>query len=98
MISSTPNSLVFKLTYTPHIKTKQLKTVLIKHWDKIATHPQLSLLHPEQPIISYKRASNLKDLLVKSRFIPNKNDKPAESNESDDDMYLNALITALYYN
>ena len=95
--SKTP-PLVFKLTYTPHIKTKQLKTALIKHWDKIATHPQLSLLFPEQPIISYKRASNLKDLLVKSRFIPNKNDKPAESDESDDDMYLNALITALDYN
>ena len=60
--------LVFKLLYTPHIKTKDLKTCLIKHWQFIEQHPTLSKIFPKPPLIAYKRASNLSDSLIRASF------------------------------
>ena len=60
--------LVFKTIHTPHIQTRHLKKALIKHWNIIAGDPQLFRLFPDRPIIAYKRAPDLKDLLVKSRL------------------------------
>ena len=86
--------LVFKLTYTPHIKTMHLKQALTQHWHLIAQHQHLSQLFPNKPLIAYKRAKNLKDLLVRSRF---ENDQ--YSNETDsDDSFLDALIVAITMN
>ena len=84
--------LVFKLTYTPHIHTRQIKEALLKNWHLITEHPELSKVFPEKPIIAYKRAKNLKDHLVRSKFT-----SYTESDESDnlDDTLLDALIKVL---
>ncbi|KAJ8024865.1 hypothetical protein HOLleu_34899 [Holothuria leucospilota] len=78
--------LVFKTTYTPHIKTCHLKQALTKHWNLIASDKQLSRLFPDYPTIAYKGVSNLKDLLVKSRFPPNQ-----ESDETEEGLILKNL-------
>ncbi|PIK37099.1 hypothetical protein BSL78_26069 [Apostichopus japonicus] len=84
--------LVFKLTYTPHIKTTHLKKALLKHWHLISQHAELSKLFPKEPILAYKRAQNLKDLLVNSRF--RSNEESADSQGSHEAL-LDALIDAL---
>lgn len=83
--------LVFKVTYTPHVRTTHIKNALTKHWYLISEHEQLKKLFPNNPIIAYKRAKNLKDLLVRSRF---ENDSNPEETASDD-TFLDALLEAL---
>ena len=84
--------LVFKLIYTPHIKTQHLKKALLKHWHLISEHPKLSELFPNEPILAYKRAQNLKDLLVKSRF---KSNQESFDTQGSHEALLDALIAAL---
>ena len=60
-----PPPLVFKMTYMPHIKTKDIKSAMTRHWHFSNGHPELSKLFPQAPILAYERALNLKDLLVK---------------------------------
>ena len=61
--------LVFKFMYSPHIKTKDLKRCLLKHWHYITEHPTLKNLFPKPPLIAYKRATNLSDSLIRANFI-----------------------------
>ena len=85
--------LVFKTTFTPHIKTKELKETLLRHWHLISDDPNLCQIFPKPPVLAYKRARNLKDYLVKSRF---KSDGDLETiHEVYDDDFLDALIEAL---
>ena len=58
--------LIFKFTYTPYIKTKDLKQCLLKHWHFIMEHPVLPKIFPNPPLIAYKRANNLSDSLVRA--------------------------------
>ena len=83
--------LVYKLVYTPHIKTMHLKRALIKNWHLITQNPQLHKLFPEQPIIAYKRSKNLKDFLVKSRFTSSRENEVQIS----DDTFFDALLEAI---
>lgn len=80
---------------TLHIKTShlRLREALLKHWNIIAADQQLSRLFPHRPIIAYKRAPNLKDSLVKSRFSPDQESN--ETEESYDGVLLDGLIAAL---
>ena len=84
---------MFKTTYTPYIKTKQLKEILLRHWHLISEDPNLCQIFPIPPVLAYKRAHNLKDYLVKSRF---KTDGDLETtHEVYNDDYLDALLEAL---
>lgn len=84
--------LVIKITYTPHIRTCHLKEALLKHWHLIEDHPELSKVFLDKPIIAYKRARNIKDYLVKSKF-PSIRER--DEDENLDDELLDALISAL---
>ena len=52
---------------------------------------QLRKLFLNNPIIAYKRAKNLKDLLVRSRFEKDSNTEEKAS----DDTFLDALLEAI---
>ena len=60
--------LVLVTTYTPYIKTQDLKKVLLNHWHKIEQNPTLNALFPKPPLLAFKRAKNLADTLVKSKL------------------------------
>ena len=60
--------LVFVTTYTPHIRTHDLKNILLNNWDKINSNPDLKKLFPNAPILAYKRAKNISDILVRSKL------------------------------
>ena len=75
------------------MRTVHIKHALTKHWHLIADHVQLSKLFPNKPMIAYKRAKNIKDLIVRSRFF--ENDEISNQKDSDDDTELDALIAAL---
>jgi hypothetical protein len=62
------NPLVMVTTYTPHLITYDLKSILIKHWDKIKQNPNLNTLFPNAPILAYKRAKNIGDMVVNSKL------------------------------
>ena len=49
--------LVMVTTYTPHTR---------KHWNKIESNKALNKLFPNPPLLAYKRAKNLADLIVRS--------------------------------
>ncbi|XP_072024937.1 uncharacterized protein [Amphiura filiformis] len=72
--------LVLVTTYTPYIKTQDLKKVLLNHWHKIEQNPTLNALFPKPPLLAFKRAKNLADTLVKSK-LPQL-DEPAEINQT----------------
>ena len=60
--------LVFVTTYTPHIITQDLKNILLNHWDKINSNPDLKKLFPNAPLLAFKRAKNISDILVRSKL------------------------------
>jgi hypothetical protein len=60
--------LVLVTTYTPYIRTHDLKAALLKHWHKIERHSELNVLFPNPPLLAFKRARNLADMLVKSKL------------------------------
>ncbi len=60
--------LVFVTTYTPYIKTQDLKAAILKHWHKIEGHPTLLKLFPKPPLLALKRGKNLADTLVRSKL------------------------------
>ena len=71
-------------------------TIFLHHIEKITTNKihaiGMSKLFPDSLIIAYKRAMNLKDLLVKSRF---QSGPPSHETEYNDDTLLNDLIAEL---
>jgi len=60
--------LVLVTTYTPYTKTHDLKSALLKHWGIIQQNSTLNALFPNSPILAFKRAKNLADMLVKSKL------------------------------
>ena len=60
--------LVLVTTYTPHTRTQDLKAAVMKFWYKIENNPTLHALFPKPPLLAFKRAKNLADILVKSRL------------------------------
>ena len=60
--------LVLVTTYTPYTRTHDLKTALLKHWNKIEQNCTLRKLFPNPPLLAYKRAENLADMLVNSKL------------------------------
>ena len=84
--------LVFTITYTPHVRRCHIRKALLKHWGPIEGHPELSKVFPDQPLIAYKRAKNLRDHLVKSKFTSLR--ERDEENDLDD-ASLDAPISGL---
>ena len=76
----TTNNLIFTTTYSPYIKTKDLKECLLKYWAELEKDETLKFLFPKPPIIAYKRNKNIKDALVKTKFtgITNKDTQVSE--------------------
>lgn len=64
--------LVFVSTYHPSIK--DLSRKIKKHWSIIERDPECSKLFPKPPLTAYRRAPNLKDLLIQSKLPPLKTD------------------------
>ena len=62
------NKLIFTTTYSPYIKTNDLKTSLSKNWVELEKDKTLKTLFPSPSIIAYERNKNLKDALVKTKF------------------------------
>ena len=48
--------------------TPNVKQILSKNWFLIENQPYLNNIFPQKPIISYKRAHSLKDMLVKAKL------------------------------
>ena len=85
--------LVFKIKYTPHLRTKELKESLLRHWHLISENTNLCQIFPKPPFLAFERAPNLKDYLVNSRL---KSDGELEENhEDEEECFLDALIEAL---
>ena len=83
--------LVFKILYTPHLRTKDLKHALLENWHLITNHQLLNVIFPVSPLIAYKRGQNVKDLLVRSRYMTDENDDASDM----DERLLDALLEAL---
>jgi len=60
--------LVLVTTYTPHTRTHDLKSALLENWHIIEEHHTLHKLFPNPPLLAYKRAKNLSDILVSSKL------------------------------
>lgn len=60
--------LVFVTHYAPQIHTTDLKSAFQKHWHFIEDQPTLVKLFPEPPILAFKRAKNIRDMIVKSKL------------------------------
>ena len=86
--------LVFKIIFTPHLCTKNIKHALLKNWHLIENHHLLQTIFPNSPLIAYKRAPNIKDLLVKSKYRDSEKKNNDDTSEMDE-MMLDALIKAL---
>ena len=82
----------FQNNLHPHVQTYHIKEALLKHWHLITENEELSKVFPEEPIIAYKRAKNLKDFLVRSKFTSY---TESDTTHSLDDTLLDALIKVL---
>ena len=94
----TANNLIFTTTYSPHIKTKDLKMCLQKYWAELERDEILKNLFPQPPIIAYKRNKNIKDALVKTKFtgITNKETKTSiHTTDSTRDPNIDILASLL---
>ena len=60
------NILPFVTEFNP--AKPNIKKILSKNWFLIENQPHLNKIFPQKPIISYKRASSLKDILVKAKL------------------------------
>ena len=83
----TTNKLIFSTTYSPYIKTKDLKETLLQHWANLENDTTLGKLFPEAPTIAYKRNKNLKDTLIKTKFTGVDNCETNKHNETTDPQY-----------
>lgn len=70
MGAKTDIPLVLVTTYTPHIRTPDFKSIILKHWHHIQANTELIQLFPNPPLLAYKRAKNIADYIVKSRLPP----------------------------
>ena len=57
-----PHPLPFVIPY--HRSNKGIKEILDRNWHLIEKDPQLQLIFPNKPFLSYKRNPNIKDHLV----------------------------------
>ena len=73
--------LVMVTTYTPHTRKHDLKSALLKHWNKIESNKALNKLFPNPPLLAYKRARNLADLIVRSKLPKIEKDKKPLHNQ-----------------
>ena len=53
---------------SPHTETRDLKSAFLKHWQKISSNEILKKLFPNPPLLAYKRAQNLSDIVVISKL------------------------------
>ena len=58
--------LPFVMQYNPSVPN--LKHILMEKWHLIELQPKLKEMFKEPPIISYKRGSSLRDILVKAKL------------------------------
>ena len=58
--------LPFVTQYNPSVPN--LKHILMEKWHLIELQPKLKEMFKEPPIISYKRGSSLRDILVKAKL------------------------------
>ena len=56
----------FIIPYSEYFKN--LNKILTKHWYIIKSNNELRKIFPKKPFISYQRHSNLKDILIHSKF------------------------------
>ena len=68
-------------TYTPHTRKHDLKSALLKHWNKIESNQTLNKLFPNPPLLAFKRARNLADLIVNSKLPKIETDKKPLHNQ-----------------
>ena len=68
-------------TYTPHTRKHDLKSALLKHWNKMESNKALNKLFPNPPLLAYKRARNLADLIVRSKLPKIEKDKKPLHNQ-----------------
>jgi hypothetical protein len=59
--------LIFTTTYHPSISHNEIKSALLTHWKKKGMD---QIYKNQLPIIGYKRTRNLKEMLMKSRYVP----------------------------
>ena len=62
----TSEILPFVTQYNPSVPN--LKHILMEKWHLIELQPKLKEMFKEPPIISYKRGSSLRDILVKAKL------------------------------
>ncbi len=63
---SNNRQLVYVTTYDP--KWTGFKQVLLKHWHLIEENAHLKTLFPNKPLVAYKRASNIGDLITSTKL------------------------------
>ena len=61
---------IFVLTYNPALPS--VSSILKKHWRVMTQDPYLKEVFPEPPMVAFRRAKNLKDILIKARVPPSK--------------------------
>ena len=45
-----------------------VKEILLKNWYLIQNQPELNVIFPQPPIVSYKKTQSLKDMLLELNF------------------------------
>ena len=58
--------LPFVTKYNP--AAPNVKEILLKNWYLIQNQPELNVIFPQPPIVSYKKNQSLKDMLVRAKF------------------------------
>ena len=69
-----------------------MKHALLKNWQLIEKHHVLNQIFQNGPLIAFKRAPTLKDLLVRSKYTSSDNSQEIDDM---DELLLDALIKAL---
>ena len=59
---------IFVLTYNPALPS--VSSILKKHWRVMTQDPYLKEVFPEPPMVAFRRAKNLKDILIKAKVPP----------------------------
>ena len=58
---------VFLTTYTPLCDILPIKQILLKHWSIIQNDPILNMVFPSEPIVGYRMATTLLELIASKR-------------------------------
>jgi len=66
----TKEILPFVTTYNP--ATPNLKKIIMKHWHIIQQQPKVKQIFNQQPIVSYRKENSLKDIVVRAKLPPMK--------------------------